>query len=361
MRAQFISIFSIIFNQKYVYGNYIDEVLYKKALFGPVGARYLLHDHLYSVVAIVSTSGDVNERYEYDAYGNPTIWDAGFTTKKSSPGYFNTYLFTGRQVDILNSGSLKIQYNRNRCYDYFTGRWLTLDPLGITPNSPKPNGFNVLGQYTDGMNVYGYVKSKPVSTVDEYGLACSGATCSSGTGKAGAVCCKVKTWVTKYTCTPYGCIPVSEPSCTQQTIYSGCSPETACCALKNMNTTVYEAKAGECCWCNVLLDSSLVDIYGITVAAHRRVNVECAQGRGKWGADVGIGVRTDPHWWQGIQVPVAVYDTSGGGTYQGRISCDAADKWRAQLTGMMWWYNFPFHDCWTFARETINGMIKSCP
>jgi hypothetical protein len=32
------------------------------------------------------------ERYEYDAYGNPN-------------------LFTGRRVDIMDSGSLKIQYN----------------------------------------------------------------------------------------------------------------------------------------------------------------------------------------------------------------------------------------------------------
>ena len=43
----------------------------------------------------------------------------------------NAYLFTGRRVDILDNGSLKIQYNRNRYYDYYTGRWLTHDPLGI--------------------------------------------------------------------------------------------------------------------------------------------------------------------------------------------------------------------------------------
>ena len=43
----------------------------------------------------------------------------------------NAYLFTGRRVDILDNGSLKIQYNRNRYYDYYSGRWLTHDPLGI--------------------------------------------------------------------------------------------------------------------------------------------------------------------------------------------------------------------------------------
>jgi hypothetical protein len=30
-------------------------------------------------------------------------------------------LFTGRQVDILDANSLKIQYNRNRYYDSYTG------------------------------------------------------------------------------------------------------------------------------------------------------------------------------------------------------------------------------------------------
>jgi RHS repeat-associated protein len=159
-----------VLNQEYVYGNYIDEVLYKK-YFPPIGYnKYFLHDHLYSVVAIASTSGDVNERYEYDAYGTPTIWDAGFTTKKSSPGFFNTYLFTGRQVDILNSGSLKIQYNRNRFYDYSTGRWLTLDPFGITPNAPKPNVFDKSIQYTSGLNLYEYVMSDPILRMDPKGL-----------------------------------------------------------------------------------------------------------------------------------------------------------------------------------------------
>jgi len=53
----------------------------------------------------------------------------------------NPYLFTGRWVDILDSGSLTIQYNRNRYYSYSLGRWYTHDPLG----------------YVDGMNLYEYV------------------------------------------------------------------------------------------------------------------------------------------------------------------------------------------------------------
>jgi RHS repeat-associated protein len=63
-------------------------------------------------------------------------------------------LFTGRRVDILDNGSLKIQYNRNRYYDYYTGRWLTHDPLG----------------YVDGMNLYEYGRSNPPNRLDPSGL-----------------------------------------------------------------------------------------------------------------------------------------------------------------------------------------------
>jgi len=99
-------------------------------------------------------SGDVLERYEYDAYGNCNIEDANHDSRTTSH-YQNPYLFTGRRVDILDSGSLKIQYNRNRYYDYYTGRWLTHDPPG----------------YVDGMNLYEYAKSSPVTKTDQLGTS----------------------------------------------------------------------------------------------------------------------------------------------------------------------------------------------
>ena len=42
------------------------------------------------------------------------------------------YLFTGRRVDFLDNGSLMLQYNRHRYYDYYTRRWTTQDPLGMS-------------------------------------------------------------------------------------------------------------------------------------------------------------------------------------------------------------------------------------
>ena len=151
-----------------LYGNYIDEVIFMRQNLAP---RWFVHDHLYSPVALTNTSGTVLERYEYDAYGHCTFLEPNFTPLQTQESqYANNYLFTGRRLDILDNGSLKIQYNRNRYYDTHTGRFTTHDPIGITPNPLKPNKFSVFGQYSEGLNLYQYAKSNPINYVDPYGL-----------------------------------------------------------------------------------------------------------------------------------------------------------------------------------------------
>ena len=138
---------------------------------------------------IKGSNGTVFERYEYDSYGNCSIYDASYIPRSSSL-YGNSYLFTGRRLDTLDSGSLKIQYNRNRYYDNDTGRWLTHDPLGITPNPQKPNRFDVIGQYKDGLSLCEYVGSNPINKVDSLGLV----TVPSGFSyKLRRVCYRYKT------------------------------------------------------------------------------------------------------------------------------------------------------------------------
>ncbi|MHC4867564.1 MAG: RHS repeat domain-containing protein [Planctomycetota bacterium] len=149
----------------YAYGNYIDEVLLTAPANFWVLTRYYVHDHLYSPAALAAGNGTVLERYEYDAYGEPTIWDATFSSERSSSSYDNPYYFTGRRADFLDGNSLTLQINRHRYYDYYTGRWLTHDPLGVDPAG-----------YVDGMNLYQYVRSNPVWLVDPAGLV--GASCN---------------------------------------------------------------------------------------------------------------------------------------------------------------------------------------
>ena len=156
----------------FAYGNYIDEVvLMSKSFTSWLSARYYIQDHLYSPAALMGSTGSAPiERYEYDAYGNCQIMDASYNPRSRSL-YGNPYYFTGRQLDELDGGNLKIQYNRNRYYDYYTGRWLTQDPLGIDPAAdPHRSPFWALGQYVDGSNLYEYANTDPLVKHDPWGL-----------------------------------------------------------------------------------------------------------------------------------------------------------------------------------------------
>jgi RHS repeat-associated protein len=144
----------------FVYGNYIDEVLRReryflingqKAAAGPL-VMYYLHDHLYSPAALVDSVGTVFERYEYDAYGKVAILSMNYEPRTTSL-YANAYYFTGRELDVLDNGSLKIMYYRARYYDPQTGRFMQRDPL----------------EYVESPNIYEYVLSCPIGLLDPYG------------------------------------------------------------------------------------------------------------------------------------------------------------------------------------------------
>jgi RHS repeat-associated protein len=139
----------------FAYGNYIDEVLMMHTSTSVVYAKFYVHDHLFSPVALVQRYHlDLKERYEYDAYGNCQIMDISYNPRSSSL-YGNPYYFTGRETDGLDNGDLKIMNYRRRYYDNYTGRFLTHDAL----------------DYEDGMNLYEYVSSNPTRATDPLGLA----------------------------------------------------------------------------------------------------------------------------------------------------------------------------------------------
>ena len=151
-------------------GNIIDEalVLVIPAQAG-IQTYYFLHDHLYSPDVLINSSGTVVERYEYDAYGTTHFMDPGFGNRTATQ-YGVTTLFTGRTLDTIDSGALKISYYRHRYTDPFTGRFLQEDPIGILLEN-QYRFFKPLSQYMDGLSLYQYVFSQPTNYLDPRGLS----------------------------------------------------------------------------------------------------------------------------------------------------------------------------------------------
>ncbi|MCP4397720.1 MAG: hypothetical protein GY801_10525 [bacterium] len=130
---------------RYTYGSGIDEPLTMER----GGQTYYYHrDGLGSVTELSDQSGALVERYAYDVYGAPTIFDSNNNPLDAS-AIENPYLFTGRRYDP-ESGNY---YYRARIYSPELGRFLQGDPLG----------------YVDGLNLYAYVGNNPASWVDPYG------------------------------------------------------------------------------------------------------------------------------------------------------------------------------------------------
>lgn len=107
--------------RQYVYGSYVDEPLLMRA----GGAKYyFVTNHLYSVAAITNQSGQVTERYKYDAYGRQTILaDNGVVSYRPSD-FGNFTGFTGRYHDWETG----IQYSRTRYFSAELGRFLNRMP-----------------------------------------------------------------------------------------------------------------------------------------------------------------------------------------------------------------------------------------
>jgi len=114
-------------------------------------------------MALSDADGAIVERVDYDAYGQPTFFDAdGNIMAQSSIG--NTILFTGREYDT-ESGTY---YYRARSMHPNMGRFMRYDPL----------------RYVDGMNLYSYVNNMPILMVDPQGKekSCENGRCKANNG-----------------------------------------------------------------------------------------------------------------------------------------------------------------------------------
>lgn len=110
---------------------------------------YYHQDEHASVEAISDAAGNLAERYVYDAYGKPTLYDAAGNVIPSSLSG-NRFMFTGQEYDSA-TGSYRFFF---RNYSPETGSFDQRDRIG----------------YEDGMGMYQYVHNNPANGIDIWGL-----------------------------------------------------------------------------------------------------------------------------------------------------------------------------------------------
>jgi RHS repeat-associated protein len=111
---------------------------------------YYLTDGNFNVTALAGTDGAILERYAYDAYGRPRVYDPDWSPRIYGSSYANAILFCG----YFRDAETGMYHVRNRYYHPGLGRWLSRDPLG----------------YVDGMGLYEYVRGRVETFVDPPGL-----------------------------------------------------------------------------------------------------------------------------------------------------------------------------------------------
>ena len=137
-----------ILEAKYTHSDRVDEVLMMERPRSPHTSEsfteqryYYHHDRLGSVTEITNLRGDVVQRYVYDSFGNPRIYNKdGTAITESSTDYLkNPYTFTGRERDP----ETELHYHRARYYNPQAGRWISADPIGF--DSGDTNFYRYVG------------------------------------------------------------------------------------------------------------------------------------------------------------------------------------------------------------------------
>jgi RHS repeat-associated protein len=121
---------------------------------------YATQDANWNTTALIDTSGDVVERYQYDPYGQVTYLDSSFTPLATQASNYNwVYLFQGGVLDNDN-----LYWFEHRDENPALGNWSEQDPAG----------------YVDGADGYQFAQSSPSDEVDPLGLASSPALPNPG-------------------------------------------------------------------------------------------------------------------------------------------------------------------------------------
>jgi RHS repeat-associated protein len=124
---------------RYLYGKGLDQLLGRD---DGTASKWYLTDNIGSVRLFVTTAGTILDQLSYDSYGNI------LTETNSANG--DRFKYTARDWD----SEIGVQYNRERYYDPKAGRWLSLDPRGLSAES----------------NLYRYAGNDPTVYTDPAGL-----------------------------------------------------------------------------------------------------------------------------------------------------------------------------------------------
>jgi RHS repeat-associated protein len=144
-----------------VYGKGIDEIVERVAIGSDSNwwTYYPQQNHEGSVTLLTDGSGNVLERYRYDAFGAPTIYTSTWGARANTI-YDNRFLFTGREYaaayrsTYINAVFSFYEY-RARAYNPQLGRFMTEDPKVFDG-----------GDY----NLFRYCHNDPIDMTDPTGL-----------------------------------------------------------------------------------------------------------------------------------------------------------------------------------------------
>ena len=132
--------------KKYIHGPRVDEILSQKK---GNQTLYLTRDGLGSTRELTKENGNVQQRFDYDAFGAVTVMDKDGAVIPDAPK--TNYLFTGRELQPETG-----LYNyRNRFYHPGVGRFLQMDPVGEAAGD---------------VNLYSYVQNDPINSYDPSGM-----------------------------------------------------------------------------------------------------------------------------------------------------------------------------------------------
>ncbi|MBL9090226.1 MAG: IPT/TIG domain-containing protein [Planctomycetaceae bacterium] len=130
--------------RQFIWGlRYIDDLVLRDRPFHE--RLFALQDANWNVTAIVNSAGSPVERYCFSPYGSPEFMDGEFNMIPFSEWHWEI-LYASYKFDKASG----FQFARYRYINPAVGEWMTRDPV----------------EYLDGLSLYQYVNSQPVSTQD---------------------------------------------------------------------------------------------------------------------------------------------------------------------------------------------------